>query len=178
VISVKMLAGVEQIVSGFGLQTPAGGNEMDILTHRGRLLALRCGAGLYILILATELRYVGKVPSLALVAGTLVNGAVLATFIVALRRTQQANEDQAKITPPGQNVAGERRPQNVRSLWIAAGLYFIAMLIAAQYATRIPPQFLALAGILNMAIMLTFVVKLRRAYLPSDKSENTERSHG
>ncbi len=153
---------------------------MDIQTHRGRLLALRCGAGLYILILANEIRYVGKVPLVPLVVGTLVNGAVLATIIVALRRTQRANEGQAKIAPPtpGQNVTAERRPGNVRSLWIAAGLYFTAMLVAVQYATRIPPQVLALAGILNMAIILTFVVKLRRAYLPSDKSEKTERSHG
>jgi len=40
------------------------------------------------------------------------------------------------------------------------------MLVAFQYATKLPPQFLAPAGILNMAIVLTFVVKLRKAYLP------------
>lgn len=144
---------------------------MNIDTHRGRLLALRCGAGLYILILANEVRYVGKIPLLALVAGALLNGAILATFIVALRRTQRANEDQAKIVPStsGQTIATEHRPRNVRSLWIAAGLYFAAMLVAVQYATRIPPQFLALAGILNMAIILIFVVKLRKAYLPTAK---------
>ena len=153
---------------------------MNIATNRGRLLALRCGAGLYILILANELRYVGKVPLLVLVVGTLLNGAILATIIVTLRRTQRANRDQAKIAPPtsGQTVVGEHKPRNVRFLWIAAGLYFTAMLVGIQYATRIPPQFLAPAGILNMVIILTFVLKLRKAYLPTDKSVNTKSSRG
>jgi hypothetical protein len=48
-------------------------------------------------------------------------------------------------------------------------LYFVAMLIAVQYATRLPPRFLAPAGILNMAIILTFVLKLRKAYLPKNE---------
>ena len=153
---------------------------MNIDTHRGRLLALRCGAGLYILILANEVRYVGKVPLLALVAGTLLNGAILATFIMALRRAHAENKNQAKIAPlsPAQTVATEHRPRNVRSLWIGAGLYFTAMLVAIQYAARIPPQFLAPVGILNMAIILTFVLKLRKAYLSTDKTKNTERSSG
>jgi hypothetical protein len=152
--------------------------KMDMTTNRGRLLALRCGAGLYILILANEIRYIGKLPLSILIVGTLLNGGILVAIIVALRRTQRANEDQAKIAAPtpGQTVASEDKSRNVRSLWIAAGFYFIAMLIASQYATRIPPQFLALAGILNVAIILTFVVKLRRAYLPTSKSESIGRS--
>src|SRR6266404_1151923 len=151
---------------------------MTVDTNRGRLLALRCGAGLYILILLNEVRYVRNVPLLVLILGTLLNGAILTTIIVALKRTQRASEDQVEIASPTpeQTVAAEYRPRNVRSLWIAAGLYFIAMLVAIQYATRIPPQFLAPAGILNMAIILTFVVKLRRAYLSRNKSENVERS--
>src|SRR5258708_7805930 len=150
---------------------------MNIDTHRGRLLALRCGAGLYILILANEVRYVGKVPLLALVAGTLLNRAILATFIMALRRADAENENQAKIAPlsPAQAVATEHRPRNVRSLWIGAGLYFTAMLVAIQYAAISTPQFLAPAGILNMARILTFVFKLRRKYLPTGKAKNNER---
>jgi hypothetical protein len=153
---------------------------MNTDTHRGRLLALRCGAGLYILILLNEVRYIGKVPLLVLILGTILNGGILAIIIVALRRTQRASEYQSKTGPlsAAQTAVSDQRPRNVRFLWIAAGLYFTAMLVAVQYATRIPPQFLALAGILNMAIILTFVVKLRKAYFPTEKSENTERSRG
>lgn len=153
---------------------------MNIDAHRTRVLALRCGAGLYVLILLNEVRYIGQVPLLVLILGTILNGGILATIIVTLRRTQRPSEDQVKIAPPnpGQTVAGEHRPRNVRSLWIAAVLYFTAMLVAIQYATRMPPQFLAPAGILNMAIILTLVVKLRKAYLPPGKSENRERSRG
>jgi hypothetical protein len=45
-------------------------------------------------------------------------------------------------------------------------LYFCAMVIAVQYATKLPYQLLALGAVLNMAIVLTFVVKLRKAYMP------------
>ena len=48
---------------------------------------------------------------------------------------------------------------------MGAILYCVAMLVAVQYASRLPPKYLAPAGILNMAILLTFVVKLRKTYL-------------
>ena len=63
--------------------------------------------------------------------------------------------------------------KRTRALWLGAGLYFVAMLIAVQYAQKLPPQYLAPAGVLNMAIVMTFVVKLRKAYLPKRRSEKS-----
>ena len=144
-------------------------------TDRRRLWALWGGAGLYFLILLNGLRYVGELPVLAIVFGTLLNGAIFTTFVVAIRRVYKrlecrAQEDAVVVRV---SVLPDADRKRTRALWLGAGLYFVAMLIAVQYAQKLPPQYLAPAGVLNMAIVMTFVVKLRKAYLPKRRSEKS-----
>ncbi len=141
-------------------------------TDRRRLWALWGGAGLYFLILLNGLRYVGELPVLTIVLGTLLNGAIFTTFVVAIRRVYKRLESRAQVDAVvvSASVSPDADQKSTRVLWLGAGLYFVAMLIAVQYARKLPPQYLAPAGILNMAIVLTFVVKLRKTYLPKKRS--------
>ena len=138
------------------------------ITDRRRLWALWAGAGLYFLVLLNGLRYVGELPNLAIAFGTLLNVAIFTTFVIAIRRAHTGKQNQAEreTSEGAPSVMTDARRRKIRALWIGAGLYFVAMLAALQYATRLPPQFLAPAGILNMGIVVTFVLKLRNAYLP------------
>jgi hypothetical protein len=133
-----------------------------------RLWALWGGAGLYFLIFLNGLRYLREFPFPIVILGFLFNGAIFTTFIFAIRRTYKKRDSQARMetAKPGPDVVVDADRQRIRLLWLGSGLYFIAMMVGLQYAAKLPPQYLAPAGILNMAIVLTFVVKLRKAYLP------------
>jgi hypothetical protein len=53
----------------------------------------------------------------------------------------------------------------LKALWIGLSVYFVIIVVALQYARRVPYQFLALGGLLNMGIIICFFVainKLRR----------------
>jgi hypothetical protein len=144
-------------------------------TDRRRLWALWGGAGLYFLILLNGLRYLRELPVLTIVLGALFNGAIFTTFVVAIRRIYKRPEIgaqlEAVVVRPSVSPDSDRK--RTRALWLGAGLYFVGMMIAVQYAWKLPPQYLAPAGILNMAIVLTFVVKLRKTYLPKKRSEKS-----
>ncbi|HKN26291.1 MAG TPA: hypothetical protein VJX72_15690 [Candidatus Acidoferrum sp.] len=78
---------------------------------------------------------------------------------------EQSHDINEKIFPaPGAIV--ESGHSKIRILWTCAVLYFAAMLVAFQFAGRVPYQVLTLAGIANMAILISFVVLLKRAYKP------------
>ena len=135
---------------------------------RRSLWALWGGAVLYFLILLNGLRYLWELPFPIVVLGTLLNVTIFTTLVLAIKRAYKgrAGQTQTETTNVRPGVITDAHRQKIRVLWLGTGLYFIAMLVAFQYATKLPPQFLAPAGILNMAIVLTFVVKLRKAYLP------------
>lgn len=134
---------------------------------RRRLRLLWVGAGLYFLFLLNALRYLSRVPYQTMIVGTAVNLAVLSTFLFEISKVykKSRNEVQSEIQSEAPSVVTQAKPRNIRALWVAAGLYFVAMLIGLQCATKVPYQVLLLAAILNMAILITFFVKLRKAYL-------------
>src|SRR3979490_152810 len=57
--------------------------------------------------------------------------------------------------------------RKLRWLWTSLILYLIFMFIALRYASKAPYQILALGGILNMAILFTFIFAIRRIFLRS-----------
>jgi hypothetical protein len=135
---------------------------------RRRLRLLWIGGGTYFLILINGLRFFAEVPFQIAILGTVVNAIILTTLIVTIRKVYKrigSSEPQNQAPAATPNVAYSTKPRNIRVLWFAAGLYFVFMLIVAQYATKAPYQVLVLGAVLNMAIVLTFVVKLRKAYM-------------
>lgn len=68
---------------------------------------------------------------------------------------QGANDNQS-----AREVAIRTDRQRLRTLCVGFGLYFLLMLYAIGYATRIPGQFLALAGLVNMGIIISFLVAI------------------
>jgi hypothetical protein len=144
------------------------GNSMSATdADRRRIRMLSVGGGLYFLILLNGLRYFGHLPSQIVILGAALNGMIFTVFVVTIRKVhKRMRAEEKSITPTATpTVTTEAKPRNVRALWLAASLYFMAMLIASQYATKVPYQVLVLGGILNMAIVLFFVVKLRKAYM-------------
>jgi|SRR5450432_3965446 hypothetical protein len=133
---------------------------------RRQIRILWVGAGLYFLILLNGLRYFGQLPYQVVILGAALNAMIFTMFIVTIRKVRKRIRTEGK----GVNLkdapatTSEAKPQNVRELWLAAGLYFAAMLVAVQYASKVPYQLLVLGGVLNMVIVLVFVVKLRKAY--------------
>jgi hypothetical protein len=136
---------------------------------RRRIRILSAGGGLYFLILLNGLRYFGHLPYQIVILGTALNGMILTVFVVTIRKVykRMRTEDKSATATAAPAVTTEAKPRNVRALWLAAILYFTTMLIASQYATKVPYHVLVLSGILNMAIVLFFVVKLRKAYIRS-----------
>lgn len=79
--------------------------------------------------------------------------------------------------------------RQLRWLWIGLVVYFVFMLFALHYALTMPYPFFGLVGILNMAILFTFIFAIRRVYLRtqgqldvedsemSDASSNSRREH-
>jgi hypothetical protein len=135
---------------------------------RRKIRMLWFGGGVYLLILLNGLRYFGQLPYQIVILGACLNAAILATVATTLvkiyKRTRNSAQT-AALPEPAEATTGPKA-RNLRALWTAAGLYFIAMLIAIPRATKLPHQLFVLVGVLNMAIVLTFVVKLRKAYLP------------
>ena len=52
--------------------------------------------------------------------------------------------------------------KRLNGLWVGLGLYFVIMLFAVQYATRVPYQVLALGGLINMSIIICFFVAINK----------------
>jgi hypothetical protein len=135
---------------------------------RRKIHMLWFGGAVYLLILLNGLRYFGQLPYQAVILGVGINATILLTIVTTLVKVYKRIGSSAQIatSPVTTEVTTHAKPRNVRALWTAAGLYFCAMVIAVQYATKLPYQLLALGAVLNMAIVLTFVVKLRKAYMP------------
>ena len=134
---------------------------------RRQIRILWAGAGLYFLILLNGLRYWGQLPYQVVILGAALNAMILTMFIMTIRKVRKRIRTEGKgvnLTDDAPATTSEAKSQNVRGLWLAAGLYFAAMLVAVQYASKVPYQLLVLGGVLNMVIVLVFVVKLRKAY--------------
>jgi hypothetical protein len=142
--------------------------------ERRRLRLLWIGAGTYFLILMNGLRFVPELPYQIAILGTAFNAIVLTVFIVEIRKVYKrigSGDAKAAAASVPTNVIDYPKRRNVRGLWISAGLYFIVMLIAAQHANRVPYQLFLVGAVLNMAIVFTFVFKLRKAYVNGGKRD-------
>jgi hypothetical protein len=125
------------------------GNSMSATdADRRRIRMLSVGGGLYFLILLNGLRYFGHLPSQIVILGAALNGMIFTVFVVTIRKVhKRMRAEEKSITPTATpTVTTEAKPRNVRALWLAASLYFMAMLIASQYATKVPYQVLVLGG--------------------------------
>ena len=65
-----------------------------------------------------------------------------------------------------------------RLRWLCMGLvlYFCVMLYGEQYVRTVPYQVVVVAAVLNMAVILTFVFSIRKAYLGMRSSAPLEGS--
>ena len=142
---------------------------------RRQIRILWAGAGLYFLILLNGLRYFGQLPYQAVILGAVLNAMIFTVFIMTIRKVRKRIRTEGKginlTAAPA--TTSEAKPQNTRGLWVAAGLYFAAMLVAVQYASKVPYQLLVPGAVLNMAIVLVFVVKLRKAYTHTGRRSRT-----
>jgi hypothetical protein len=142
---------------------------------RRQIRILWAGAGLYFLILLNGLRYFGRLPYQVVILGAALNAMIFSMFIMTIRKVRKRTRTEGKginlTAAPA--TTSEAKPQNVRGLWVAAGLYFAAMLVAVQYASKVPHQLSVPGAVLNMAIVLVFVIKLRKAYTNTGSRSRT-----
>ena len=54
--------------------------------------------------------------------------------------------------------------RRIRMLWAGLIVYFLIMLNAIRFARVVPYQILILGGVINLAIIMTMVIALSRAY--------------
>ena len=134
---------------------------------RRRICLLSIGGVTYFLILLNDFRLLGRLPLAIAVAGTLLNAAILSCLIVYIRRACKRLGEQAenRIELAPEKPQGAAKRGQVRILWLAAGLYFVAMLTAGQFVGKAPYPVLLLGAIINIAVIVSFIVKLRNAYL-------------
>lgn len=72
-------------------------------------------------------------------------------------QTQSTSKSAAEV-----DAATTADKKRLNGLWVGFGVYFVIMLFAAQYATRVPYQVLALGGLLNMSIVISFFVAINK----------------
>jgi hypothetical protein len=63
---------------------------------------------------------------------------------------------------PEVDAATRADKKRLNGLWVGFGVYFVIMLFAAQYSTRVPYQVLALGGLINMTIIICFFVAINK----------------
>lgn len=54
--------------------------------------------------------------------------------------------------------------RKLRWFWISLVLYFSAIVYVLHFASKLPYQILAVGGILNMAVIISFVIAISRLY--------------
>ncbi len=69
------------------------------------------------------------------------------------------NKEAGEVTPKSAKDADVKR---LRVLWMGLGLYFLIMLNAVRYASRVPYQILIIGSLINAAIIVAIVVAIRR----------------
>ena len=65
-------------------------------------------------------------------------------------------------TQGASNYEATADKKRLKILWIGLGVYFVIMMVALQYATRVPPRFLGLCGLINMSIIICFFVAINK----------------
>jgi hypothetical protein len=132
-------------------------------SDRRKIWLLAIGGVTYSLILLNDFNLLRAVPVPVAVLGVALNASILGIIVATVRKIYRRRGDTVNtdVTEKPQDGASAGK----RTLWVAAGVYFVVMMIGLQFASRLPYQLLALAGIANMGIILTFVVKLRTAYV-------------
>jgi hypothetical protein len=58
----------------------------------------------------------------------------------------------------------EADARKIRILWIGLGIYFLIMLNALRYARGLPYPIFILGALVNIAIIVTIIVSMRRVY--------------
>jgi hypothetical protein len=71
-------------------------------------------------------------------------------------------EGNDSAAPKGQSR--ESTVRRIRMLWAGLIVYFLIMLNAVRLAKEVPYQILILGGVINLAIIMTMVIALSRAY--------------
>jgi hypothetical protein len=72
-------------------------------------------------------------------------------------QTQSTSKSAAEV-----DAARRADKRQLTGLWVGFGVYFVIMLIVLQYATRVPYQVLALGGLINMSIIISFFVTINK----------------
>jgi len=72
-------------------------------------------------------------------------------------QTQSTSKSAAEV-----DAATRADKKRLNGLWVGFGVYFVIMLFALQYATRVPYQVLALGGLLNMSVIICFFVAINK----------------
>jgi hypothetical protein len=72
-------------------------------------------------------------------------------------QTQTTSNNEAE-----RDTAARADKKRLKALWVGLSVYFVIMVVALQYATRVPYQFLALGGLLNMSIIICFFVAINK----------------
>jgi hypothetical protein len=141
------------------------------ISNKSRLRALWCGAIVYFFILLNELLHIREIPYITLAIVTLLNGAIFAALLLAIRRIykERANPAESNLALPTSVIQLDRK--RIRILWIAVGVYVSAFVFAVPFAARSPYHGLLIWGLGNMAIVSVFIVLLRREYIKPGKRD-------
>ncbi|MGB8323244.1 MAG: hypothetical protein WCE52_09815 [Candidatus Acidiferrum sp.] len=71
---------------------------------------------------------------------------------------------EAKNSSGSKGETRESVVRRIRMLWAGLIVYFLIMLNAVRYAREVPYQILILGGVINLAIIMTMVIAISRAY--------------
>ncbi len=69
-----------------------------------------------------------------------------------------------KEEQPEGDLSRKSDSRKLRVLWIGLGMYFLIMLNAFRYASRVPYQIFIVGALFNGAIIVAYVVAMRRVY--------------
>jgi hypothetical protein len=130
-----------------------------------RLRALWCGAVVYFFILLNELLHIREIPYVTLAMVSLLNGGIFTALVIAIRKIYKERAIQPEVNPAAPTPVAEIDRKRIRVLWIAVSVYLVAFVFAIQFVGRATYHVLLIGGLLNIAVLSTFIALLRREYL-------------
>lgn len=139
---------------------------------RWKVRALWVGAVTYFLIFLNGLRYWGQVPLIIEILGTLLNLAIVTFLVTSIRKAYKSHGNRVvdDSNTQSSSVASDADRRKIRFVWFLSVLYFILVVIAISQAAKLPYQVFVLCAVLNFAVIIAFIITLRKLYLKSRRN--------
>ena len=149
---------------------PSSPNQGD----RKKLTWLCIGFVLYFCVMVYGFRYASTIPYQMLAVSAVLNMAIILFFVFGIKRVyrRMQTHGRAEVSDTIPQTKSGYRPdvdrQRVKGLWAGVVLYSFIFLngirLGFAYAGRLPLPLIALAELLNGAILITLIFTLRKVH--------------